>query len=355
MITNLLSRVAQVVEEIPGTYVPQDDLETDINNFSIKIVTVAIISLIVLTIIAANTKQFPKLKVPLFSLMALAMMGSTVLMIGATVFLNVKADSKGPVHWHADFEMWACGNELELRDPTGFLSNKIGTSVLHEHDDHRIHLEGVVVEDEIDASIGKFMYVIGGAITDSALVIPLNDEVEKTFEDEFDGDGQSAPAPGLVDQFIVQDGDNGRLARFLNGQNCGEERAEVQTFIYRYDEDTKTYEQSKLGEDVIDFTIYEDPNVPPGDCIIFEFDVPKEKTNKLCEQYGIRDIDRCEQFGVMPEQRSICEIQQLNYDVNTDYRIQNTVEEVLEENAEEIETEEVEIPDNIDSSAEGAE
>jgi hypothetical protein len=40
----------------------------------------------------------------------------------------------------------------------------------------------------------------------------------------------------------------------------------------------------------------------------------------LCEQYGIRDIDRCEEFGVTQEQRDICSISQTDYNRDADYR-----------------------------------
>ena len=73
-------------------------------------------------------------------MIALTLTLSTGILIGSTIYLNTNSDSGGPVHWHADIEFWACGNEIELRDPTGF-SNKIGTGTLHEHDDHRIHLD----------------------------------------------------------------------------------------------------------------------------------------------------------------------------------------------------------------------
>ena len=165
-IPSFVQSMGSLLDEIPGAYVPQEDLENTIAELATSTVTIAAVSLIILTILAMLlSNRFEKLKMPLFVLMVVAMAGSSVTLVGSTVYLNTKADSGGPVHWHADAEFWACGNELELRDPTGFLSNKIGTATLHEHDDHRIHLEGVVVDEEIDATLGKFMHVSGGAIT----------------------------------------------------------------------------------------------------------------------------------------------------------------------------------------------
>lgn len=313
---------ASVVDDIAGVYQPQEDLETNISQLAFRTVAIAAVTLIVLTIIAVLIKdRVPQLKMPVFVLMTITMVTSTFILIGSTVYLNVNSDSGGPIHWHADFEIWACDNELELRDPTGFLSNKIGTSVLHEHDDHRIHLEGVAVDKEIDASLGKFFHVIGGAITQEAIVVPLNEEPSLTFEDEVDGDGPAAPNPTYVEPYIINDGENGRVFYAQDGQTCGQNEADVQVFVYSLNEGGETYEQRKL-QNPRDYTIFEDSNVPPGDCIIFEFDVPKEKTDKLCEQYGVRDIDRCQEFGVEPDQREICELEQLNYEQGVDYTIE---------------------------------
>jgi hypothetical protein len=320
LLTLLTTRFASVVDSIPGVYVPQSDLENDINSTALKIVLYSTVGLIILTIAAAFLKdRVPRLKAPLFALIVLIMAGSTLTMIGSTVYLNVKSESGGPIHWHADFEVWACGNELELRDPTATFSNKIGTSTLHEHNDHRVHLEGVAVDKENDASLGKFFNVIGGAITDTAMVVPLNEDTNMTFEDEFDGDGPATTNPQFVSDYILNDGENGRVAYFQDGQTCGSEDAEVQVFAYRLDEATNTYMQTKV-EDPKSYVIKEDPNVPPGDCIIFEFDVTKDKTDKLCEQYGIRDVDRCDEFGVKEEQHKICTLKQVDYDASYDYR-----------------------------------
>ncbi len=326
---NIHSQFSSVIDQIPGVFQPSEDLEHSVTSRAIKTVTIGAITLLVLTIIAALTNgKTEKLKKPLFVTMVATIVIPTFIMIAGTVGLNLESDSGGPVHWHADVEYWACGNELELRNPTGTLSNKIGTATYHEHDDHRIHLEGVVVEAEVDASLGKFMHVVGGAITEDALVVPLDKDVSLTLEDEVDGDGESKDL-SIIDSYLMQDGDNGRVAYFTSGQNCGDQEAEVQTFVYRYNEENDTYKQYKLDDQesldhfgidtVAEFSIYEDSNVPPGDCIIFEFDRPKAKTDKLCEQYGVRDVNLCESFGVEPNKRGICQIEQVDYDYDKDY------------------------------------
>lgn len=319
---NALSQLANTATEgLTGLYQPVADLEEQVASTSSRIAIYSAGLLIVLVVIAALTKdRFPRLKLPLFASIAIITITATLYMAGSTVYVNTKSDSGGPVHWHADFEIWACGNELELRDPYEFLSNKIGTATLHEHDDRRIHLEGVVVDDSRDASLGKFFYVIGGAITSQAMVVPLNPDSLNLFEEEIDGDGPTDAAPSLLEPYIRYDSDGFRYARFVNGETCNNERAEVQVFVFEYDEAGKSYTQRKLA-DPVTYSIAEYSTVPPGDCVIFEFDRPKTQTDKLCKQFGVRDIDRCEQFGVGPEEKDICTLKQIGYpldDPNTE-------------------------------------
>lgn len=315
----MLNKFSTVLSGISDLYQPHDDLETDIAALSLKVVGWSTIIVITLVLLAwAFAEKKPKLKLPLFIGIAGTMVLSTLFLIGSTVYLNTSSDSGGPVHWHADIEYWTCGNELELLDPTGF-SNKIGTSTLHEHNDHRIHLEGVVVDEKVDASLGKFMHVIGGAVTDNAMVVPLNPD-GNYFEDEVDGDGPSDAYRELLNPFVVTGDNDQKFAKFLSGQSCGETPAEVQVFVYSLNEDEDTYTQTKLTRPQ-DYVIGHEPNVPPGDCVVFEFDVSKSKTDKLCEQYGVRDIDRCEEFGVLPEEREICTLKQADYDPTVDYKL----------------------------------
>ena len=252
----------------------QHDLEGDISELSLRIVGASIVALFVLMGIAVLTKdRFEKLKLPLFIMMSFVMAGSTLVLAGSTIYLNVNSDSGGPVHWHADIEFWICDNEVELIDPVGF-SNKVGTWTLHEHDDHRIHLEGVVVDGENDASLGKFMHVVDGAITDEALVLPVDPE-GSIFEDEIDGDGPSDPFPSQVEDYVVVS--NGkRFVRVVNGESCGDQPSELQVFVYSFNKENDTYEQRKI-DNVSKYTMAPESIVPPGDCIIVEFAPFKEK------------------------------------------------------------------------------
>lgn len=294
------------------------DLEQKINQLGIRTVLVASIILIICALLALlfakHKKIFKITKLPLFLVMASTLVIATAILFGATIYLNTKAESKGPVHWHADIEFWVCGAEIELRDPHGFLSNKIGTATYHEHNDKRIHLEGVVVRKSEDASLKKFMTVIGGMITKDRIGIPLNEEQSEWFAsgEQIDGDVQKAANPAYLAQFVSNSFDvtNQPVLLLENGMKCGQQRAELQAFVYRYDKATETYSQSKLY-DPREYVLRDESNVPPGDCVIVEFDVPKERTDKLCEQYGVRDAKRCSEFGVKPYNPKLCKLREI--------------------------------------------
>lgn len=286
------------------------DLEEQINRLGLKTVMISALILIGCTIIAALLKNhYRSMKLPLFITMAGTLIISTLILFGGTIYLNTKAESGGPVHWHADIEFWACGNELELRNPTGRLSNKIGTATYHEHNDKRIHLEGVVVKKAEDASLTKFMRVIGGSIHDRGMVVPLNVAAETWFAtgDKTDGDKQPNSNPAAFRRF-VENTDKGPVMQLVNGSNCDNQQADVQVFVYSFNEDGKTYSQRKVQP--ADYVVRDEAVIPPGDCVIIEFDRPKDRTDKLCRQYGVRDEKRCTQFGVKEYTPKLCNIRE---------------------------------------------
>lgn len=193
----------------------------------------------------------------LFFLIAISIIIPTIYLAGTTVYLNIISETGGPVHWHADFEIWACEKQQELRDPQG-LDNKIGTPVFHEHNDNRMHVEGVVYK-LTDLRLEKFFEVIGGKLTEEELVIPVNDNELKSWK---------------------------------NGNLCDGKKAKLQVFVYSIinaHPDQKTgflYKQEKL-ENFEDYVLSHYSLVPPGDCIIIEFGEEKNKTEKICTTYKI--------------------------------------------------------------------
>lgn len=313
-------------------FAASSDLEGTLTSIGLKTVGVAAITLIVLLVIAANTKdRFPKTKLPLFGAITSVIVLSTLYLFISTIYLNVVSDTGGPVHWHAEIEYWACDAELEIKDPYKFASNKIGSPVLHEHDDKWIHHEGVVVSIKDDATIGHFMETIGGSLSDNRFTLPVNDD--QLIEDDTDGDATSDKYVSDLQSRVVRTDQGISVIEIDNSQGCGDQEAEVQVYVYRYNEDNDTYTQTKLvpGIEMVQRT-KDDPNaiqavatpadyiyadtgqIPSGDCIIVEYGPVKPFTNKLCNQYGLKDSVRCVEFGVDEFNPEICNIKDV-----TDY------------------------------------
>lgn len=242
---------------------------------SSEILTYSAVIIAVLVIFAvAKRDKNEGLKLFLFWGIAIPIIFSTFYLAAATVWQNQTSVTKGPVHWHADYQIYVCGQPaqtrdekatflpraqahegeegemLDLKDPRG-LSNRIGTSDFHEHGDHRIHVEGVV-EKLSDVSLGKFFEAIDGQFTPTFMRIPTN--------------------AGIA---IIQ-----------NGMDCGDSHPGAwQVFVYKTRGQIVT--QEKL-QNYTDYVLSPYSTVPPGDCIIMEFSAEnKDRTEKICPFYQI--------------------------------------------------------------------
>lgn len=234
-------------ESIASNIIDQKILQ----KLNIQVVIVAAILLFILLCITltVSEKSTPKTKKIIFWSMVSVIAFSSFFFVGTTLYMNISSMTKGPVHWHADFKIIACGKEIDPVD-VGGLSNKKGTNVLHEHEDRRIHIEGVVVK-ESDVSLESFFAVQGGELTETSFAIPTNE--------------------GIL--------------RYTNGDQCKNAGAGLwQVFLYKTDNDTAR--QQKL-DDFVHYVPSPYTNVPPGDCIIFEFGPGKERTDALCDFYQL--------------------------------------------------------------------
>ena len=169
----------------------------------------------------------------LFGAIVTLVLSITTYLIWSTIAKNVGSVTGGPVHYHADFQIWNCGEKVDLIDPEGF-DNKVGTALFHEHNDNRIHVEGPIL-DYKNITLGKFFEVIGG--------LPLESAVECNGY------------PGVVQVFVYQTEGN-------------------------------TFYQEKIA-DWANYVLSPHSSIPPGDCIIIELDRSKDKTDKICNFYQI--------------------------------------------------------------------
>lgn len=179
-------------------------------------------------------------KVLFFSLIAIPIILSSLYLGAHTVHKNLISETQGPVHWHVDYQVWTCGERLDLINPTG-LSNKIGSPLFHEHDDDRVHIEGVVMNTQ-DVDVQSFFDVIGGSLTEDALSYPTTNGVVSVQEGVDTCDGEPA-----------------NLKVYINGEQRPDGTSHVP---------------------------YPHALVPPGDCVVVEFSPgDSQTTDKLCESW----------------------------------------------------------------------
>ncbi len=251
LIIPLLSISFAVFAHEEASSVPVKNLQTTALT-TILISSGIIIGLVVLAAIAKPKVEGHKWLI--FGGIVVATIIATAYSGYSTIFLNLNSVSGGPVHWHADFELWNCDNAIELIEPSG-LTNRIGESDFHEHGDMRIHVEGVVVEYD-DVSIDRFIESIGGEVSEDKISLPTEH--------------------GLLD--------------LQNGDACNGLPGKWQGFLYKItnpDPRKKSgfvYTQEKLT-DFGNYILSPYSNVPPGDCIVIEFGNEKDFTEHICESY----------------------------------------------------------------------
>ena len=229
------------------------DIGKQLKSSSTTYITIASIIAVILVLFSIYEKdKSEKMKMFLFLGIAIPIIIATAYSAGSTIYLNLISEAKGPVHWHADYEIWDCGRKIDLIRPEG-ISNRVGSAVFHEHNDNRIHVEGVVV-DKAEVDLHNFFATVGGMLSESTLYLPVD----------------------------------GGFAEMKNGNLCNGKEAMIQVFLYKVKnpEDAKNwvYEQQKL-EGFENYVLAPYSNVPPGDCIIIEFDIEKERTEHICETY----------------------------------------------------------------------
>ena len=238
---------SHVEEETKNNSVDDESLKSASTNY--VLIASAIAGILVLISIAFAEK-IEKMKMLVFLGIIIPIILATAYLAGSTIYLNLISETKGPVHWHADFEIWNCGKKLDFVDATGF-SNRVGTTVFHEHGDDRIHVEGVVVERK-DVDLHNFIEVMGGLLNENTFYMPTTEGYEE----------------------------------MISGNLCNGNPAILQVFLYKVtnpdEQKNWIYEQQKL-ENFKDYVLSPYSQIPPGDCIIIEFDENKEKTEHICE------------------------------------------------------------------------
>ncbi len=234
-------------------YSPAIQVAITLRENAYNVVGVTAVLLVILVAYSIKTKpRKEKIKRILFwSIVALAV-GSNLYLAGMTLYTNSVSPTGGPVHWHTDYEVWNCGVQLDMIDPTG-IDNRVGTWEVHEHNDQRMHIEGTILDME-QATFHHFFEIVGGELDETGMTFPsVNGDV-----------------------FMPRTGE------------CNGEQAELQAYLYRVIDPQNaknwTYEQTKIAYP-FDVIMAPYSNVPPGDCVIIEYGPVNESTDKRCASY----------------------------------------------------------------------
>lgn len=202
--------------------------------FYIKIAAAWLVVLVIYAFIR-NQRMASLEKKLIFWLIAVPIILASLYLAGYTVYENFTSETKGPVHWHADYQVWTCGEQLDLKNPTG-LTNRIGSPSIHEHNDGRIHVEGTLSEIQ-EADLQHYFKAIGGYLDEGRISYPNS---EKTIS-------------------------------YNNGDKCSS--GEIGTL--------KVYVNGKRIDNFEKYVLYPSSYVPPGDCIIIVFDSSDSGTTSL--------------------------------------------------------------------------
>ncbi|MBS3174431.1 hypothetical protein J4440_00960 [Candidatus Woesearchaeota archaeon] len=76
-------------------------------------------------------------------------------------------------HWHANINIFTCGNEIQLKCKSGFC----GTMLNHHHNDQIIHMEGSVLPRKEDISLGSFFDTINIKFSETEIADKKNGDL----------------------------------------------------------------------------------------------------------------------------------------------------------------------------------
>ncbi len=176
-----------------------------VDPFTIAIYDYVFVLLLITSVLIFPTIMTSQTKKIIFILIALPVLLITLYISGSTIYLNLISESGGPVHWHADFEIWLCGEKITSLPKSHFPANYVGTATFHYHDDNRIHVEGLVIK-RTDVSLGSFFRIIGGSLSKDTIVVPIEGGKNLTY-----GNGGLCP-----------NGRSGKVKLYVLDQTTGE-------------------------------------------------------------------------------------------------------------------------------------
>ncbi|MBI5001761.1 hypothetical protein HZC31_00080 [Candidatus Woesearchaeota archaeon] len=192
----------------------------------------ALLTVFLLLYAVFKKKMREKTKQVVFWSIVVLVSVSTLYIVAHTFYYNIFSETNGPVHWHADFEIWICG-EQQILPSSQFPSNKVGTPLLHHHNDYRMHIEGTVFSWN-DVTLSAFFNAIGGTLGQTYIGIPQED---------------------------------GSLKYWQNDDYCGKKQGTLHLYVQKGD--AETWEEI---EEIPSYIISPYADVPPGDRLKIMFE-----------------------------------------------------------------------------------
>jgi|GEM_PF-3666786 len=184
----------------------------------------------------------------LFLLIACSIGFATVLTASFSLIQTLSADTIaiGTV----EYQLWDCGKRITIPEPAG-LTTTTGVPQIHDHDGNRIHLVGMTATP---LTLGAFFDTIGGELTSDHVILPTaTDYIHRTTMD-------SCP-----------DGRPGVLQVFVNGKRMDNAAA---------------------------YVLHPGPAIPPGDCIIIDFNPTVQlTTEKTCDSMTQQQLHYGDAYG----------------------------------------------------------
>ena len=84
--------------------------------------------------------------------------------------------TSGPVHWHANFEVYLCGEKQDFTTGYDFEDNRKGSLTFHSHNDEVIHIESHVAKKE-DLALGNFFDAINIPFSENQIMDKKNGDL----------------------------------------------------------------------------------------------------------------------------------------------------------------------------------
>lgn len=258
-----------------------------------------------------------ELKPIFFYALGAVMLVVTSVLLLSTSILQIQSGTAGAAHTQAEIEFWFCGTEVRP------LTHKLSGNRRLSQDAKRVYVSGFTPADDDAGSLRGYVAALGGELQDESLRIPLAAQEDGwTMSEQLrDGDPQGDLDTRFMQRFMIRpspDSPEETLLDITNGQRCPRSsETELQVFVYSANSDANTYQQHKL-DSPSHYLFSPRRSLPPGDCVIVEFDEPKDQTDKLCPSYGMRDSQRCLTFGVQQLEGGYCSYEQVDPERGSD-------------------------------------